>query len=211
MAVTQNKDLLAYEPDLFRDVPWIGQQIAAFEDGVKTGTTLTTASVNLITRGVQAGDVALVDEVPFEVIEVVDANTLNLSLLRGSGDDAALPGEDGQSLGVVVRSFGPQIASLQESLLDVLQPADPSRTPVTVDMIVNVQVLGRLVALGTLHRVYAAAAALTSENKTIDAKASLYREAFARAFRSSTIHVDANGDGSGDSVIRPGTTRLHRA
>src|SRR3954470_14123560 len=64
-----DRDLLAMEPNLFRDVGWVGQRLVSGTGGVAgTTLTLTAQDVDFEDGGVGAGCVVLVDGAPYEVL-----------------------------------------------------------------------------------------------------------------------------------------------
>ncbi len=59
--------------------------------------------------------------------------------------------------------------------------------------------MSRLEALGTLERVYSAAAALSGDNRFVHAKHEHYRALFAQTCRRASILLDTDGDGRGET------------
>lgn len=215
MNFSTDRDLLALEPNVFVDVPFLAQQRLRVRDGEIQGTTLSSATADFEAAGVDAGSVVVVMRggrgLPLEVLGRVDRQILTVSLPRARLSDGPIPPEGGNGLEVVVRSFAPQAALVHDVILRMLgiEPDDPLGL-VGEESIVTLSVVAHLEALGTLERVYSAAAAIVGENQELWRKAELYRERFAQACRRATVLLDADGDGVGDKRICPGVANLVR-
>lgn len=215
MNFSTDRDLLALEPTVFHDVPWVGQQRVQLDDGIVDGTTLTSATADFTAAQVEAGGVVLIGRVAHEVMSRDDATTLTVSLLRSRLADAPIPGEPGGPLAVSVRTFAPQAALVHDGLLRLLG-IDPAATPedpdaLTEDAVVSLSVMARLEALGTLERVYSGASALTGDNQVLVYKAGEYRRRFRHATAQASVLIDTTGDGHADERRRLGIIRLQRA
>ncbi|MEE9211375.1 MAG: hypothetical protein V3U29_01850 [Phycisphaeraceae bacterium] len=212
MNFSTDRDLLALEPNVFRDVPLLSQQRVSVTDAVVSGTTLTSATADFQAAGVDAGSVVLVSEVAHEVVARTDANTLTISLPRTSLIEASIPSGDGTNLAVVARTFAPQATLVHDVLLRLvgIDPNDPD-SEITEDSIVSLGVLSRLEALGTLERVYSAALALAGDNSPLHEKTREYRRRFQAACASASVLIDLNGDGQADARRTLGVIRLRRS
>src|SRR5256885_404394 len=86
-----DRDLLAVEPNLFRDQGWVGPRLGSGRGSV-SGTPLTRPAqdVTLQEGGVGGGNVVGVDGAPYEVIARLTASTATISRLRDDPDGAAL-------------------------------------------------------------------------------------------------------------------------
>ena len=212
MNFSTDRDLLAWEPEVFRDVPFAGQERERVDDGELTGTTLTSVSADFEAAGVEAGSVVLVDRVAYEVLSRDDAQTLTVSRPRARLTDDAIAGADGEDLPVVVRTFSPQAALVCDGLLRLLGiDPDDEGVGLTADAVVSLSVMARLEALGTLERVYSGAVALTGENEGLRLKAEAYRRRFREAVAQASVLVDVDGDGYADERRHLGLVRLARA
>jgi hypothetical protein len=207
MTFAKDRDLLALEPRVFGDVAWTAQKRAAGSDGVATGLSLSSASADFVSAGVDAGHVVVVDGVALEVTARVSATELNVSLLRDSALDAALaPTFGAGAKGYSVFTFGPQIGVVHGQVMRALglEVGEEAR-------IVNGNALVLVEALGALHLVYSAAAALTADGGGLAMKAAMYRERVALERSRVAAHVDTDGDGEADVVRRLNTIRFVRA
>lgn len=212
MNFSTDRDLLALEPTLFHDVPWVGQERIQLDDGYVDDTTLTSATANFTSAQVEAGSVVIIDRVAHEVVSRDDATTLTVSLLRTRLADAAIPGPAGGPMVVTVRTFAPQAELVHDGLLRLLgiTPGDTDPDALNEDAVVSLSVMARLEALGTLERVYSGAAALTGDNQMLVYKAGEYRRRFRHATAQASVLIDTNGDGHADERRRLGVIRLQR-
>ncbi len=203
MTFAKDRDLLALEPTLFRDVAWTAQRVATAVNAAVSGTTLTSAGAQFVASGVEAGMVAVVNGAPLEVLEVVNATTLTVSRLREhAGAPAVAPlGATGAELAIY--TFLPQVRVVHEQAMRSLglEPADPEREPGVGD-IVNGGALVRVEALGALHLIFSAAAAMVGESSVLWVKSGLYRERFIEERRRVAAEIDLDGDGVPDAVRR---------
>jgi len=212
MNFSTDRDLLALEPNVFNDAPLTNQRRLTVTDAVIAGTTLTSASADFAAAQVESASVVVVDTIPLEVIERVDANTLTVSKPRVQTSDAAIPPGDGSALTLHVETFAPQAALVHDALLRMmgLDPEDAS-APVTEDAIISISLMVHLETLGTLERVYSASVALTGDNNPeLIRRAELYRNRFASARERAVILLDADGDGRADTRLSLPTSRLVR-
>jgi hypothetical protein len=211
MNFSSDRDLLAYEPTLFHDLPWAGQQRLRVTDGSTTGTTLSSQNADFEAADVGIGSVVLIEDLACEVLSRGSQTQLTVSLLRRNLNDAAIPPGDGSDQTVVARTFAPQAALVHDQLLHMLgfEP-DNAQARVTEQAIVSMSVMARLEALGTLERVFSGAVALVGDNKALEQKAAAYHERFTRALRRATVLLDVDGDGRVDARRGLSTARLVR-
>lgn len=207
-----DRDLLALEPTVFRDVVWVGQRLV-FGVGDVSGTTLTLTSgaPDFEDAGVAAGHVVVFDGAGYEVVDRLGATTLTISRLRGAASDPVIPPTPGSGLTVAVVSFGPQLALVHRQVLLMLgiDPDDAQASPGEGD-IVNPGSLASLEAAGALHLVYAAAAALSDSGSPVAVRAGVYRERFAAERLRAAARIDLDGDGVADAIRRPSLVQLVR-
>ena len=216
MNFSTDRDLLALEPDVFRDLPFVAQGRMRVADGVLDGATLTSVEGDFTLAGVEAGSVLLVEGVPCEVLVRRASFEVEVSMLRTRTSDAAIPPviPDGKSdaLSVVARTFGPQASGVRESLLRLLgvDPTGEDPDAPGEDAVVSLNTMARLEAAGTLERAYSAAIALGGENDAIREKAQRWRQHFRATLATATVLLDLDGDGLPDERRRPGLVRLTR-
>lgn len=212
MNFSTDRDLLALEPTLFHDVPWVGQQRLTLDDAIVVATTVTSANADFIAAQIEAGSVVLIRRVPYEVVSRQDANTLSVSLLRARLSDDPLPGTEGGPFELIARTFSPQASQVHDTLLRIAgihDDADPDHA-LDENAIVSLSVMVRLETLGTLERIYSAAATIVGDNHTLTLKANDYRRRFREAINTSSVLIDTNGDGHPDERRRLGVLSMNR-
>lgn len=212
MNFSNDRDLLLLEPNVFVDVPLLAQQRIHVTDGQISGITLTSALANFTTAQVGPGCVVLIAGQPHEVISRVDAHTLTVSLPRTSLAESPIPSTvQGSGLTVTARTFAPQASLVHDLLLGLLgiEPGEAS-VGLNEDAIVSLGQMSRLESLGTLERVYSAAAAIVGDNDALYRRAREYRDRFRNAVAASRILLDTDGDGRGDVTRDLGVIQLRR-
>ena len=211
MSFSNDRDLLAVEPAIFEDVPFTAQRRLHVTDAAVSGTTLTSATADFVTAGVDAGSVILISGIAHEVVERTDANTLEVSLPRAKSNDSAIPGGDGTDLEVEVRTFAPQAELVHDGLLRLvgIDPDQPDGE-ITEASVLSPTLLSRIESLGTLEMVYSAAASLMGDNDTLLMKAGEYRRRHRMACNSAVVLIDTDGDGEADLEVPLGSVRFER-
>ncbi len=212
MPFARDRDLLPFEPNLFRDIAWAGQRRIDLPSATRTGTTLIATGADFIAADITAGAVAVHAGVTLEVIDRFSATQLTISLLRESPNSPAIPPPPATNAPLTITSFMPQIAAIHDTLLRALgiEPTDPDATPSAAD-ITNPAAIARLEALGALHLIFTAAAATADDRSILWTKANLYRDRFAALRRRLAVGVDLDGDGLPDATRRLNTLHLIRA
>ena len=209
-----DRDLLVLEPNLFRDVSWLGQRLFTGTCTI-TGTTLTASGVDFAALGVDAGHVALVDGASLEVVARVNATTLTVSRPRAGLDDAAIAPVAGTARPLTITTFAPQLGVVHRQvlamlgLLDVASAAEPEA--LTGAAITNPRELRMLETLGTLHLVFAAlGGAAASTTSPESGRAEMYRTRFVAERGRTSARIDTDGDGLADATRRPSVMMLVR-
>lgn len=209
MAFATDRDLLAIEPNVFRDVAWLGQRlIKGTGDVAGTTITLTTFDHDLISAGVAAGAVVLIAGVAHEVLSVTDAAHAEVSKARAGADDPAIPADAGTGLEIVVSTLRPQIEMVHREVLRLagIDVGVPGEADVT-----NGDALILLEAYGALHIAYAAAGALSGADSHLAARAAMYAALVGRERARARVEIDLDGDGLPDATRRLNVVRPLRA
>lgn len=209
-----DRDLLVLEPNLFRDVSWLGQRLFTGTCTI-SGTTLTASGVDFAALGVDAGHVVLVDGASLEVVARLSATTLTVSRPRAGLDDAAIAPIAGAARPLSIATFGPQIGIVHRQvlamlgLLEAASAAEPRA--LTGAAVMNPRDLRLLEALGTLHLVFAAlGGAGAAVNAPESGRAEMYRGRFAAERGRVAARIDTDGDGFADATRRPSVMLLVR-
>lgn len=199
--------LLAYEPNLFIDLPYASQQVFRAEDAAVDRLIVTSVAGGF--DGLAAQQVAVVaseaNPHSAHAIATVDSDT-QLTLAT---EPVGLAQTTGLTLSV--RSFSPQIGLIHADLMRTLglDPDNPDNTH-NESAIISQGTVMNLEALGALWLAYNAAASLTGDNSPIREKAEHYRLRYRAAMNSTAVLIDTDGDGRGDLWRRPGLVQFHR-
>ncbi|MEQ9096276.1 MAG: hypothetical protein RIE32_08445 [Phycisphaerales bacterium] len=204
-----DRDMLAIEPHAFTDALWAGRRLASGTAAV-SGTTLTSSSssATFSDAGATVGQVLVFNGVPLEVISVTSDTVLEVSRLRRSLEDPALPPVASAGAPFTLVTFAPQRAIVYRQLLGMLG-LDVPDVP-GPEAVVDASSLVHAEALGTLHLVYAAASALSGPSSSLGARAAMYADMFSRARQSLVVRLDPDGDGVVDATRRPALMQLVR-
>ena len=202
----RDRDLLLHEPSLFRDVGWVGQRLVKGSAGI-IGTLLTFASqdVPLDQANIDIGHVVTIGGASYEIVDRVSATELTVSRVRASEADEIQPPAPVSLEICTISTFAPQIGLIHGQILRTLgiEPGEaPASGKITESSITNPDVFKEIAALGTLHLVYSAAAALAGAGSGVDHRASVYRTRFAQARARVVALIDTNGDGTPDASRR---------
>ncbi|MEM6551160.1 MAG: hypothetical protein AAF750_03435 [Planctomycetota bacterium] len=216
MLFSTDRDLLLYEPQLFNDVPWLAQQrvnVTDAEFDSQDPTVVSSIDADFTAAAVDPSSIVLIDRTPHEVVTRQDSNTLTVSLPRARTTDPAVPPTlTGPNHTLQARTFAPQAQLVHDELLTLLgmAPDDPTHG-LTDENVISLTTAARLETLGTLQRIYAAAAAITENHEPFFARAERYRRAYQHALRTSTLLIDTNHDGYPEHRRSPAITHLRRA
>lgn len=211
MSFATDRDLVVLEPNLFRDIAWSGQRRLSATDAATVGNTLTSASSDFQAAGVTAGHIATLDSTTIEIISRDSSTQLTVSMLRDDPADPPLAPPAVTAAALDITTFGPQIAHVHDQLLRALgiEPTDPAASPGPSD-ITNPAAIARLEALGALHLIFAAAAALATDQDRLWIKAQLHRDRFIALRNRLRVGVDLDGDGQPDAIRQLNTIQFLR-
>jgi len=212
MPFASDRDLLAFEPSLFRDIAWAGQRRIDGALASTAGATLTSAASDFDAAAIDPGFVAVLDGATLEVLDRPSATTLTVSLLRDDPAGPAIPPPAFTGASLTITTFLPQITLVHDTLLRTvgIEPADPAASPGAAS-ITNPAAVARVEAIGALHLIFSAAAVTADGRAILWTKAGLYRDRFAALRRRLAVGVDLDGDGRPDATRRPNTLQFIRA
>ncbi|CAG0953108.1 hypothetical protein PHYC_00308 [Phycisphaerales bacterium] len=209
---TTDRDLLVFEPHLFRDLAWAGQTLISGTANYAGSVLELTGDQSLEDQSVAAGHVITVDGVSYEIMEVLGATELWVSVVRASHDDPVIPAVKMIDRPAYVSTFAPQIAIAHRQVLrlvgvepDLVLPGQPTEASIK-----NPRELARLEALAALHLIYSAAAAASGQDSPLAQRAAMYLERFRAESTRVAALLDLNNDGIPDSTRRPCATYLTR-
>lgn len=209
-----DRDLLVFEPHLFRDIAWSGQQLVR-GSGVITESTLifTDADLGPAAAGLAAGHVAVHAGTSLEVLGRVSDLEYTVSRVRSDPADPVLQPANAPDAPVLVATFAPQIRAAHDRVMRLvgiepagpLIPGQPEESQIT-----NAQALRPLVALAALEIIFRAAGSLLDESHPILQRARMYAGLFEAHRERTVVHIDSNGDGIPDCVRRLNGSPLAR-
>jgi len=206
MALATDRDLLILEPNVFRDVLFDSQTPVRADDGAIASGVLTSASSDFVAAGAAVGSVVLTAGLPLVVTAVNSATSLDVALVRA--DDAPpAPPPDSEGLAVRLSTFGPQI---DESERRTRRSLGIAASDDDVSELLECAGVTRLVAIGALELVYAAAATRTEPSDPMWARSAWHHERYRAELRRVVARIDTDGDGTADGVRRTQPTRLVR-
>lgn len=211
-----DRDLLAFEPELFRDVGWAGQRLIKGVGDI-SGTTLTLTSYDntFAAAGVNTGNVVMVDGVAYEITARLTATTATISRIRPDPSGAIVPPAAATGKPVVVTTFLPQIALAHRQILRWLGiDPDESGDGVRESNITNASAFREAEALGALSQVLYSAAGPAMNGTAVSERINRsrkYQDDFFRMVRPIGARIDADGDGIFESTRRAGIVEMERA
>jgi len=203
-----DRDLVVFEPGLFRDVAWIGfKRISTV--GSLVGTQLTINTDSFVDKQITAGHVVLFDGVPLEVVSVESATQATVSMVRSDLSSSAVPWFDVSNRSVEVYDFGAQRAMVHRQVLTMLG-LDPDAVGFSDLVVTNPGAFVRLEALGSLHLIYASAGAPGRGGGGFDERAQMYKARFGAERERVVAAIDLDGDGIAETTRRPNAFVLSR-
>ncbi len=212
-----DRDLLVVEPNLFRDVVWIGQRLCkATGSTLNTTLTVSDADVDFVDAAIAPGHVVTVDGAACEVIERISATELTVSRLRADPADLPIPVTPATDKPVLIVTFAPQLRLIHHQILRMLavEPSGPSTptspTSPTESSITNPADLIPVEVFGTLFLILSAASATTGPQSPLGIRAAFYRALFSQERASTHAQLDLDGDGNPDTIRRMNVAALQR-
>lgn len=194
MEFARDRDLAVLEPSLYRDVSWQTQTlVAGFGNVVETTLELVSSDVDFAASQLQAGMIAVINSVAYEITAYVDYNLLAVSKLRVAAGEPAIPLATANNQPFVVRTLRPQIvwAHAQFMAMAGLLAGEENK-------IMNKADAMRLEAIGALALVYSAAGAMEPAAGVRASRAAFYRKRFAEERGRTVLLLDHDGDGRVD-------------
>ncbi len=213
MSFAMDRDLIALEPTLLRDIAFSAQRRLVGTCDVAGDTmTLTDTDHDLDASGVAPGFVAQIAGVSVEILAVLSPTSARISKIRADIDDPPIEPDAGAGLPVTIDSFAPQREMVHREVLRLagIEPDDPSASP-GKEQILFPRSLVPLEAYGALHLIYASASALAGDDAPVSARAAMYARLVARERARAKVVLDLDGDGRPDAVRRLHVLRLVRA
>ena len=213
MPFITDRDLLALQPSLFREVSYLSQTLLRATLAVASGQ-LTISGGAAFPASVHVGHVALVGDRAMEITAITSSTSLAVSLTRAEPDGSVIAPPAIADTPGSIATFGPQIGIIHHQLLRMLgleaseraiDPFAPGEASV-----LNPRDLAMVEAVGTLHLIYTAAAAVTASESPLSARAAHYKERFSQERWRARAIIDTDGDGRADAVRTVNVLRMTR-
>jgi hypothetical protein len=209
-------DILKHEPVLFGELHLPSQVRASGTGAVLAGTTLTASGVNFETSDISAGGVIHLEssdgllDGAYEIVSVDSPTQLTVSVVRSNSADTPIAPPVADDIAYRIVTFDPQAEEAAVQLTEYfgIQPGDPA-SPITVDDIMDTEVLRRASAFQVISDVYALWSSST-ECEALWRKSLLYKQFFENARQRCRLSVDLGSDGMADITHVGGAIRLVR-
>ena len=207
-----DRDLLALEPNLFRDVSFLAQTLA-----VTTGTLaagVLALDDPLPDAAVSPGYVVVLDRTPLEILSITDPSTLVVSLTRPDPSGPQILPLNRAGAPVSITTFQPQLAIIHRQLLAMLgiAPAGASGPGIIPESaILNPRDLTPAECFGALNLIYSAAAAPLSDTSPQAQRARMYQDRFAQERWRARAEIDLDGDQVAEATRTLNVSHLQRA
>lgn len=213
---SRDVDILKYEPALFGELHLPGQLLAVGPGGTVSGTTFTASGVDFESGQVPQGGVVYLQssdgtlDGAYEIVSVDSATQLTVSVVRSDSGDEAVAPPSGTGVTYRVSTFGPQAAQVAFELSEYfgIGPGDAS-SEITVDDILDTEVLKQASVFGVISAVYAMLAS-KADDENFWRKSQHYRRLFEKARERCRLSIDTDGDGTAEITKIGGSVRLVR-
>ncbi|NLW83831.1 MAG: hypothetical protein GXY41_05430 [Phycisphaerae bacterium] len=211
--LTHDVDLLVYEPGLFKLWRIDHQQRGKGGNGTLNGTAFSAAGAEFVNAKVQAGDVLTLASIDglidgcYEIVAVVSATQLTVSVVRPDAADAAIPVGVGNNLIWHIGTFAPQRALAERMLCDRLELTDASLAALNAK---SVQRLGLAMIAAALAIVFEALIQQDGDEKTLGRKKDIYQQMLESVVIRLYLEADTTGDGQPDTAFRGDAVKMKR-
>lgn len=210
--LTNDVDLLVYEPGLFK-AWWIAhQQRCRGGSGTLGGTTFTASAMDFVAAGVQAGDVLYLTSIDgvidgcYEIIERLSATQLTISMVRGDVSEPPIAVGSGTDLAWRISTFLPQRAQGERLLSERLH-----LTPAAIETLSAESRRQFRTALITASLVLIFEALIQQDDDDLfERKKDVYRQLLESAICRLRLELDTTGDGRPDATFAGDNQPLKR-
>ena len=211
-------DILKYEPMLFGDLCFAGQELMSESGASISGSKLNASGANFINSKIAAGMVIYLQgedgsvDGGYEIVAVDSATQLTISVLRADNQTQMIGVPDANNISYRICTYQAQSNEMFLRLTQHfgLRPgiADGKYS---VDDILDTSVLKQVSVYGILSLVYATLAGDANEaNENHWKKSKYYSQLYEKALQRCRISIDLGDDGVADSVRSGASVRLLR-
>ena len=216
-AFSSDMDLMKFEPNVFGSWFLSSQVLCGGSNGIVSGTQFTASGVDFVASGVAAGGVIWLESTDgaikgaFEIVEVLDAGHLTVSVVRLSDEQSAIPIGSASGLTWRIISYAAQGYEVlwQISQRLALSPGC-SAAEYSVDDIVNVDSLRQASVFGVLAMIFSALYQGLEGQTVLMEKGEHYQWQFDEAMERVRVEIDTDGDGEAERTVQPGVICLVR-
>ncbi|HBG27486.1 MAG: hypothetical protein A2Y10_02835 [Planctomycetes bacterium GWF2_41_51] len=210
-------DILKYEPILFGDLHFAGQELISGIGANVSGSVLNAPGANFMNNQIIAGMVvnlrsedSLIDDC-YEIISIDSAAQLTVSIMRADGQAEIIPLKDAEDVSYKICTYQAQSNEIFLQLTQHfgLRPG-VSDGQYSVDDILDVSVLRQVSVYGILSGVYATLSGKSDDKENYWKKSQYYRGLYEKALQRCRISFDLGDDGIADSVRSGSSVRLMR-
>lgn len=209
-------DLLRLDPDIFHRADTAATRLLETADAQTSGSTLTSATADFESAGIDAGHVAVLEKGGvIEVLEIVersDAQTLSVTRPRATTDEPTIEPTADTNWSLRIVSFARLVEAAR---IDLLAAADlgenDSPAAVSVNVVLHPQPLARLLARWTIERAWTQAAAASPDDASIAAALDAARSQLRHAWGRTVVVLDLDGDGVADATRRLSVAAMRRS
>lgn len=217
-AFSQDIDLMKFEPNVFGAWFLSSQAHCGGTGGIVAGTQFTAAGVDFVASGVAPGGVIWLqspDETikgAFEIVEVLDAGHLTVSVVRTDNAQPAMPVGAASGLTWRIVSYAPQGYEVLWQLSQRLGLAPGSAgADYDVDDIVNPDALRQASVFGILYLIFQALYEGLDGQDILDLKGQYYRQRYDEAVSRVRVKLDTDDDDNdAEQTLRPDVVCLVR-
>ena len=216
-AFSRDMDLMKFEPAVFGSWFLSSQVLCGGDNGIVAGTQFTVAGVDFIASGVQPGGVIWLQSTDdtikgaFEIVEVLDAGHLTVSVVRVNDQQSATPIGSASGLTWRIVTYAPQAYEVLWHLSQKLGLwPGCSTADYSIDDIVNADSLRQASVFGILMMIFQAQYEGADGQDVLDIKGQYYRLRFAEAIARVQVKIDTDEDGDAERTIQPGVICLVR-
>lgn len=203
----KDRDLIVLEPYLFRDMAWVAQRLVRGQASVTDGVLkFSTADADLQAIPVGSGSIAVVSGLALEVLEILTPERANVSRLRASAGDPAIPAPDVPEADAFIATFAPQVAMAHRQVMRLagIEPDAPVPAGGRAGeaAVTNGGALALLEAYAALAAIFNGAATAAGALSSASRKADVYERLFQRERERAVVELDLDGDGRPDATRR---------
>lgn len=209
-----DRDLLVYEPNLFRDFVFLTQRLTLGVADVSESTLSFYPDENsLAAVAITAGHIITIAGIAYEIIQRTDENEAIISRPRTASDAPIIPPPPLGGSPAFIATFAPQMHAVHVRIVRMIG-IEPQGVPVPGQPkeghITNPEALRALECFGTLELIFRAAGTLLDDAHPINQRARFYAAAFESERERATAHLDANADGIPDTARKLNGSTLIR-